>query len=512
MGQKMKSVLGLTLAAALIFGGAPAAASAAGSGPAPSPEKIGADVSKVLAEKIPKGGLRIGTSEGEWTAIALARAGYDDPAAFDTYCGNVAEEVVNDRGLLSKNKDTEYSRVILGLTAVGRNPRNVEGYDLVQPLADYDKVVLQGISGPVWALIALDSRKYDMPTLKGTGGTQNSRDKMVDYILANEIGAGTASAGGWAFVGTDPDPDITAMALQALSDYRSRADVQAAVERGLNVLSRLQGADGGYASWGAENSESTAQVILALTELGISPDRADFVKNGHTLISALAGYYLPGQGFKDLPGDASSNAMATDQCALAVAACNRFQSDRNAIYDMTDVAPVNRAYYTPAFASDTNSDLTVNGAYTFKITGKNGKAPNLVVGTPGVFDVKFVKRAGNDSYVKITAVGAPGARAGIYINGGLRLLVATVGSNPSYVRSDTTGSFQVKAGKSYVVKLTADAKPNFTAGTGSAFQVCFVKQSGRDYFFRVTAVGKAGQASGFYINRQARTAVATIVK
>ena len=165
---------------------------------------------------------------------------------------------------------------------------------------------------------------------------------------------------------------------------------------------------------------------------------------------------------------------------------------------------------TRTFVSDTNSNLSVNGAYTFKITSKNGKAPNFVVGTPGAFDVKLVKRVGSDYYIKITAVGAPGMQSGIYINGGSRFLVATIGSNPSYVKSDTTCSFKVKAGKSYVFKLTGNAKPSFVAGTGSAFKVSFVKQSGKDYFFRVTAVGKAGQASGFYINHQGRTAIATI--
>ena len=172
------------------------------------------------------------------------------------------------------------------------------------------------------------------------------------------------------------------------------------------------------------------------------------------------------------------------------------------------VATVKSSVHT--FVSDTNSNLSVNSAYTFKITSKNGKAPNFVVGTPGAFDVKLVKHVGSDYYIKITAVGTPGMQAGIYINGGSRFLVATVGSNSSYVKSDTTCSFKVKAGKSYVFKLTGNAKPSFVAGTGSAFKVSFVKQSGKDYFFRVTAVGKAGQASGFYINHQGRAAVAAI--
>ena len=170
---------------------------------------------------------------------------------------------------------------------------------------------------------------------------------------------------------------------------------------------------------------------------------------------------------------------------------------------VTQVSPV-------TFVSDTHSSLSVNNAYTFKITSKDGKAPIFIVGTPGIFTVQLVKQSGSDYYIKIIAVGAPGTQAGIYINGGSRYLVATVGSNPSYVKSDTRGSFRVKAGKSYVFKLTGNAKPSFVAGTGSTFRVNFVKQSGKDYFFRVTAVGKAGQASGFYINHQARAAIATI--
>lgn len=86
-----------------------------------------------------------------------------------------------------------------------------------------------------------------------------------------------------------------------------------------------------------------------------------------------------------------------------------------------------RSPVTPAeFMSDTNSNLSVNGAYTFKITSKNGKAPHFTVGTRGVFDVRFIRRVGNDYYYRITAIGAPGAQAGVYVNDSSRLLVATV--------------------------------------------------------------------------------------
>lgn len=91
-------------------------------------------------------------------------------------------------------------------------------------------------------------------------------------------------------------------------------------------------------------------------------------------------------------------------------------------------------------------------------------------------------------------------------------IVATVKSNPSYVKSDTGRPFSVKVGKSYTFRLTANSKPTFVAGTSGVFKVNFVKQIGKDYFFKITAIGKPGNASGFYIINQSRVTVVTIAK
>jgi len=64
---------------------------------------------------------------------------------------------------LHERRYTDYSRVILGLTAAGYDPRAFAGYDLTLPLADFDKTIWQGINGPVFALIALDSGNYSNP-------------------------------------------------------------------------------------------------------------------------------------------------------------------------------------------------------------------------------------------------------------------------------------------------------------------------------------------------------------
>ena len=154
---------------------------------------------------------------------------------------------------------------------------------------------------------------------------------------------------------------------------------------------------------------------------------------------------------------------------------------------------------TPSFISDTTMDFSVNGAYQFKITSTNGAAPSLVAGTAGVFETQLVSTSGSDYYFQLTAIGKPGEQTGIYVNG-VKLLVATVGTAASSVKSDTTKPIRVSKGKTYLFKLTADEKPAFVSGNSQVFQTKFVKQSGKDYFYQVTAVGKAGQSAGFYIN------------
>jgi hypothetical protein len=164
------------------------------------------------------------------------------------------------------------------------------------------------------------------------------------------------------------------------------------------------------------------------------------------------------------------------------------------------------------FMSDTTTDLNGKDTYELKITSTNGQVPTLVIGTGGVFTTQLVKTSGSDYYFKLIAIGTTGAKAGVYVNG-VKLLVATVGANSSDVKSDTTYPFKVKSNSSYIFKITAVSKPAFVAGTSSAFKVEFVKTEGNNHFFKVTAIGKSGEACGFYMNSQKTpVAVATISK
>lgn len=268
------------------------------------------------------------TFGSEWLVIALARSGRDVP---DSYYDSVVKAVQSAKGQLSDKKSTEYARTILALTAIGKDPADVGGYDLLAGLADMDGVTYQGINGAIFALLALDSGKYDVPAA-AEGGTQVTRDGLVAYILAQQL-----SDGGWALSGSSADPDVTAMALQALAPYRTGDEtVDAAVDKGVQLLSDMQLSDGGYSSWGTLNSESCAQVLIALATLGIDPvSDSRFAKNGLTVLDALLAYAVPG-GFRHTV-DGEADAIATEQALCALTAYARLLDGKTALYDMTDV-------------------------------------------------------------------------------------------------------------------------------------------------------------------------------
>ena len=268
----------------------------------------------------------VNSTGGEWMVIGLARSGRTVPAG---YYDNVVEYVkakadANER--LHPTKVTDNARVILALTAIGKDVTNVGGHNLLKGLDSMDYVQAQDINGPIFTLIALDSHNY--PTMGDV-----TREKLIQVILDAQL-----NDGGWNLSAENADPDMTAMAIQALAPYyKTNETVKAAVDKALEALSALQHTDGGFGSWDTVNSESCAQVIVALTALGIDPTAdSRFVKNGHTVLDALAGFYVTGGGFRHTAGG-ERNDMATEQGYYALAAYYRFANTQTRLYDMSDV-------------------------------------------------------------------------------------------------------------------------------------------------------------------------------
>lgn len=318
-----KRLIALLLAPVLLLG-------LAGGVQAAQPEAAAEDAARSLAQAVPE--PQLATTDGDWTVIALARSGFGaGEGYFDSYLSGVEETLRQRGGALHERKYTEYARLVLALTALGRDARDVAGYDLTLPLADFDKVLRQGVNGPIWALLALDSARYPMPE-NPQAATQATRQRYVDAILARQL-----EDGGWSLSDDgSAEADLTAMALQALAPYRGQSAVTQAVDRALGCLASLQDDQGGFSSQGQANAESCAQVVLALATLGVGQDDPRFVKDGGGALDALLSYYTPGQGFSHT-ADSGPSLMTTQQGLCALAAVHRSAGGQAGLYDMTDV-------------------------------------------------------------------------------------------------------------------------------------------------------------------------------
>ena len=278
--------------------------------------------------------VQLGGNNGDWAIFGLARSGLTlEKGCLNNYYSQIENQVKQQNGILSDKKNTEYSRVIVALTAMGKDPQNVAGYSLLTPLGNYEETISQGVTGAIYALLALDCGGYEMP-ITASSGTQATRQLYIDFVLTYQ-----GADGGFSFVqGGEGEADITAMAIQVLANYQSQAKVKTAIDKALVFLSETQGADGGYVSWGAANPESVAQVIVALCELGIDVDDPRFVKNGNTLLDALLMFQRPSGGFNhSLDPNEWESDITTEQAFYALVAIQRAQQGKTSLYDMSDV-------------------------------------------------------------------------------------------------------------------------------------------------------------------------------
>ena len=287
-------------------------------------------------EKLP--GDELNAFGSEWYILGLARSGRK---VFDDYYKAIEKYVsenIDENGRLDEKRATDNAKLVLVLSALDKDVTDVGGHDLLKALSDMDYVTQQGLSGAIYALLAFDCRGYDIPSAD-KNVEQTSREGLVKYILDKQL-----KDGGWAYSGDKAEPDMTAMALQALAAYyKNDAKVKEAADKAVTCLSKLQNTTGGYDSYGSVNSESAAQVITALTALGIDPDNdARFVKNGASVLDSLCGFYVDGGGFRHV-SDGKLDPTATAQGYYALAAYYRFAGSQTALYDMTDLDTVEKA-------------------------------------------------------------------------------------------------------------------------------------------------------------------------
>jgi hypothetical protein len=117
----------------------------------------------------------------DWVSVGVNRAGKSLPSS---YLESTENYIVMNKGILPNI--TDYERITLGVTAAGGDPTNIGGYNLIEKIYNGD-IEGQGNNGVAFGLIAVDSKKYDIPA-----DAKWNRDRMIQYLLNNEC-----TNGGW---------------------------------------------------------------------------------------------------------------------------------------------------------------------------------------------------------------------------------------------------------------------------------------------------------------------------
>lgn len=304
----------------------------------PNFDKVYADTKKYIQNNVPA--PVVAYDRGEWAVLGLARAGVElSDAYIQAYYDKVVAYVQKNMGADGVLVDpeshnptvTDNERIILALTAIGKDPANVGGKNLLTALQDKDIMQVTDtsktdINGLVFGLLALNSGNY----------TQDSY-WLVQAILTQQNADGSWSAN--AETKPASDVDMTAMALQALAPYYNEggdATVNTAVDKALQWLSAK------YKGTGYTSAESCAQVVVALSALQLNANSdSSFVKTVDgaptSVLGDLLRYYLgEGQGFKHAASGKTADQKATEQALYAMAAYERYCRRTKALYDMTD--------------------------------------------------------------------------------------------------------------------------------------------------------------------------------
>lgn len=291
----------------------------------------------------------------DWEILNYARSGAVTEAQKKSYCDSVVKALQTD-GRDSFQYASENAKVVLVLNAMKCDPTNVGGYNLLEPLKDYYSVTAD-MYGLMYAMLAMHSCDADVNLIA-------YEQKLLTF---------QKPSGGFDGYGYGEDPDSTAMAIQALIPYIDQDErVKNAVDAGLSYLAnQVDSATGAITSWGTPNSNSTAQVILALTSLGINPaEDARFCQNGKNLITALQSFYMGNgkYGYESTADtDAYMIAYASKQSIQAMIAYNRLLNGQTSFYDYSDLRQPTVYKYPVLEGAAQTVDTTKDGTFSIRI-------------------------------------------------------------------------------------------------------------------------------------------------
>lgn len=306
-----------------------------------------------------------GDTTVDWYVFGLGRTGMLDD--YEAYLAVIEDTVIKryeTAEKLSLSKATEWHRIALAMLAAGGDPTTLGEARLDSPInliadgtynrgLDTRPLGAQGINGWIWGLITLDSMRYKVPEEAVV-----SREQIIIEILQQQL-----ADGGFSLQQeSEFNVDLTAMAIQALAPYYNdekqytykqiaidkevTKTVHEVIDEALDLLEDAQLSDGDYALMEMPNLESTAQVTVALTSLGIDILQDErFKKNGNTLMDGILKYRMEDGGFvhsyvydEENPSAVpdESNMMASEQALYTFVALYRFYGEYRSLYDLRE--------------------------------------------------------------------------------------------------------------------------------------------------------------------------------
>lgn len=251
-----------------------------------------------------------------WSAMSLNKLG----EKVDTTFLKESIEDIKANGVKDIS-NTDMEKLIIGLTAAGFTPYNVQGYNLVSELFNRDINTFL-INDAVFGIFA-----YNYANIKED--YKVTKDKLASIILSSKLSYETDGNKmvGWTYYGDKIDPDMTGAAINAISEfYNTKSEVKASIDAAVNTLSILQNESGYSVSQYGLASETTAFVILGLTSVGLNPEGERFTKDKGDLVSALLSFKAKDGGFKHLLEDTKSNYTSTEQGLRALIAIREFKT------------------------------------------------------------------------------------------------------------------------------------------------------------------------------------------
>lgn len=380
-------------------------------------------------------------SSSEWYVIALSQYGDYDFSSYE----KALLTYLDDNEAASASSRQKYA---LALIACGSTDAYI--YDTIN-----DSIGQQGVMSRIFGLHLLNN---------GYTSNNYSLSAVKQELLSLQL-----SDGGWAVTGSNGDVDVTAMAIQALAPYyNSDSSVKSAVDNALTFLSCQQKEKGDYASYGVNNPESTAQVLVALSSLGIDCETdSRFIKNGNTLLDGIALYLLSDGSFCHNQGG-SSNGTATVQVFYSMVSYLRMKNGQSSLYvldnrnpsgleipeDTTSQEPDTSTLTESADNADSTTRTDKNSGSGYKVWA----CIAIAVTAGGVCAVLYIRKKRNTR--NFILVGVIAAVAVVFV------LVTNFQSTESYynqaggVKSDSIGTVSITIRCDTITDRTADHIPD----------------------------------------------------